>query len=215
MSQYIHLDIHNTDFHNGPDYEIKEHPSGFTAYYRKSRVDNLPEDYVDSLGLTREFSVYMYSPDYGVFNKWNPHLKKLFEFFKSVNAKRIEDIMGGFNCFSSLFGIFQETKDNFSDEEFLNKFQNYFYIQVQESNSLALCTKDFRKRLEEKGITTNFDYCDTAETVFLFKDLEIETINTALDNILELRAIDNEMEMEKRTVVDKYYDMNSPWLRIK
>ena len=215
MSHYIHIDIHSTDFHNGPDYEAKEHPSGFTEYYRKSRVDNLPKDYIDSIGFIREFSVSIYSSDHGFFKTWNEHLKKLFEFFKNVDAKKIENLMEGCNCFSSLFGIFQETKDNFSDEEFLNKFQNYFYIQVPESNSLALYTKDFRKRLAEKGITTNFDYCDTTETVFLFKDLEFGTINTAIDNILELRAIDNEMEMEKRTVVDKYYDMNSPWLRIK
>jgi hypothetical protein len=216
MSVELAIYLYNSDLYAvNPEYEIKTHPSGFNAYFNKK--DGPFKGRIDLLDLKKEFRTVIYNNDYkdNFLENWTPHLIKLFDFFNKLSPDKVKEIWEKFNSFNFDFGIFEETAEDPSKKDFINKHQNYFYIQISESNNHAFSIREFHEKLNEKDITRNFNYCDTPETVFLFKDLEIETLNRVFDNILELREINNEIMLEEIIASENYYEKNSPWLRIK
>jgi hypothetical protein len=212
MSVELSIYLNKTDLYtNTSEYETKLHPSGFTAYFYK--IDPF-KGCIYCLDLKREFFTVIHNnfSKNDLLEKWTP---KLFDFFNKLSPDKVKELQDKFNSFNFDFGAFEETGEDFSQKDFVNKYKNYFYIQVSEPNSHAFDIKDFRKKLEEKAITSNFNYCDTPETVLLFKDLEIETLNRVLDNIIELRRINNELNDFKKVVTEDYYNDNELWLGIK
>lgn len=215
MREELSIYLYTIDLYTDTSkYEIKAHPSGFTAYFRK---EDPFKGHIYCLDLKREFFTVIHNNNHKdtVLEKWTPNLIKLFDFFNKISPNKVKELQDKFNSFNFDLGIFEETEEDSSQKDFVNKYKNYFYIQIDESNSHAFGIMDFRKKLEEKAITSNFNYCDTSETVFLFKDLEIETLNKVFDNILELRKINDEIALEKILASENYYKKTNPWYRVK